>query len=257
MRASNPPQHLPDVNGSWDGFFLAADDTLGGVESDIAQDSRRLAGDGIFFNLESGGLFNTCNFNATLPNDAFMTGTGVTSTGRLVFQAELGPFGGLGGHSVMAPEFRLVPRHGNAVDVSSLLLRSFPGAAGPDIAGGYLGPFVSVPDPFSGAPADPAFTGIGSMQIAPRNARGSFAGRVDLFLSPNASPFISWPFRATTDENNRVIWIAHGRAGRIVYDGVVVSDPGADVRLDGVFRINFFDGRRLFNAYNCSFALTR
>jgi hypothetical protein len=254
MRASGPPHHLPDVQGVWDGFFLAADGATGRVRSDITeQHFRRLAGDGVLLDLQGGDL--AYRFRATLARPDFLTGTGVTPTGRLVFQAELGPFAGLGGDAVMAPEYHFVPARGGAGRISALLLHPFPAVDAPDIAGSYEGPFVSLPDPITGAPADPTFRGIGRMPIAPRNARGSFAGRVNLFLDSEPDPLISWPFLATTSDDGRVIWISQGVTGRIIYEGVVVPAPDQTVaRLDGVFRLLFNDGRSLFNAYNCPIA---
>src|SRR5262249_52307219 len=169
LRASSH-SGLPDVLGIWDGFFLAAGGVTGGVQSDVTQqDFKRLEGDGELLGLENPFLYN---FRATLARPDFLTGTGVTSTGRLVFQADLATFPGLGGDAgVMAPEYHFVPSRGGASRVSALLLRPFPGAAGPDITGSYEGPFVSLPDPVTGAPADPTFRGIGRMQFSPRSAR--------------------------------------------------------------------------------------
>jgi hypothetical protein len=252
MRASGPSHRLPDVQGIWDGFFLAADGATGRVRSDItAQDFRSLAGDGVLLDLESGDL--AYRFRATLARPDFLTGTGVTRTGRLVFQADLTTFAGLGGDAgVMTPEYHFVPSRGDESRLSALLLHPFPGVAPPDIAGSYEGPFVSLPDPITGAPADSTFRGIGRMQISPRDARGSFSGGVKFFLDSHPDPLISWPFLATTSDNGRVIWISQGATGRIFYDGVVVPAPDKAVaRLDGVFRLFLNDGRTLFNAYNC------
>jgi hypothetical protein len=251
LRASGPA--VPIAQGGWDGFFLAADSTLGGVQSDITrQDFRRLTGDGVLFDLESGGLYNTINFNATRTAANFITGNGVTQTGRFVFQASLGPFAGLGGNNVMEPEYHFVPPGDDQGRVSALLLHPFAGIDAINIAGSYNGPFVSLADPVTGAPADRTFNGFGTMQISPRNDRGYFTGSVKLFTDTNATPLLSWPFLATTGDDRRVIWIAQGKAGRIIYDGVVVPMSDTDIRLDGVFRIVFNNGRRLFNSYNCS-----
>ncbi len=242
MRASNPSHRPPEVRGIWDGFFLAADGTLGGAQSDITQqDFRRLAGDGVLFDLESAELFNAYNFSATMPRDDFITGTGVTRPGRLVFQADLGPFAGVGGDAVMAPEYRFVPSRGDESRISALLLlHPFPSVAPPDIAGSYVGP-------------DPTFMGIVTMQISSRSDRGTFAGRVEIFPHPDQPPLISWPSLATTSDDRRLIWISQGGKGRIIYDGVVVPAPENTVdRIDGVFRLQFNDGRSLFNAWNCA-----
>src|SRR5262249_5314495 len=192
MRGCGPCGGLADVQGRWDGFFLAADGTLGGVQSDITQQHfRRLAGDGVLFDLETGELFNAYNFNATLARPDFLTGTGVTRTGRLVFQAGLethaprpprvpfpaSPESRAGDAPVMYPESHFVASRGGASRISALLLHPFFGVAPPDIAGSYKGPFVSLSDPITGDPPDPSFTGIGMMQIS-RNDRGSFDGLV-------------------------------------------------------------------------------
>jgi hypothetical protein len=252
MRASSR-SGLPDMVGIWDGFFLAAGGVTGGVQSDITQqDFKRLEGDGELLGLDNPLLYS---FRAKLARPDFLTGKGVTSTGRLVFQAGLATFAGLGGDAgVMAPEYRFVPSRGDASRVSALLLHPFPGVAGPDITGTFEGPFVSLPDPVTGAPADPTFRGIGRMQFSPRIARGSFGGRVELFLQPDQPPVISWPILATTSEDRRVVWIAQGKSGRIVYEAVVVPAPNAESKttIDGVGRLLFNDGRTLFNAFNVS-----
>src|SRR5262249_30583197 len=96
LRAGGPRPSAPNVKGSWDGFFLSNDGTLGGFQSDVMkQDFRRIAGDGFFFDLGSSALFNTCNWDATVTGNNFITGTALTETGRLVFHADLGPFAGL------------------------------------------------------------------------------------------------------------------------------------------------------------------
>jgi hypothetical protein len=268
MRASSPSHRLPEVQGIWDGFFLAAEGSTGLVRSDITQQvHRRIAGNGVLLDLEGRALLNAYNFSATVVRDDFVTGTGVTRTGRLVFQAGLETYAprppevafqtGLepraGEAAVMYPEFHFVPSRGGESRISALLLHPFSGVAPPDIAGGYLGPFVSLPDPITGNPPDSTFRGIGRMQISPRN-RGSFAGRVELFLNPDQPPVISWPMLATTSDDRRVIWVSQGAAGRIIYDGVVVPASDAEseaFRLDGVFRLFLTEGRSLYNAYNC------
>ena len=119
-KASPPTGRVPQLQGAWDGFFIAADDTVGGVQTDVAQqDFRRLAGSGMLFDLESGAGFNAWNFGATVTGANFLTGTGVTPTGHLVFQADLGPFAGLGGNAVMAPEYHFVPSHGGQYRISA------------------------------------------------------------------------------------------------------------------------------------------
>jgi hypothetical protein len=267
--ASRPSDRVPNLLGAWDGFFQEADSgALGLVRSDITQQvHRRIAGDGVLLDLEGRALLNAYNFSATVVRDDFVHGTGVTGTGRLVFQAGLetyapqppavafqtSPEPRAGDAAVMYPEFHFVPSRGGASRISALLLHPFSGVALPDISGGYDGPFVSLTDPITGNPPDPTFRGIGRMQISPRN-RGSFAGRVELFLDPDQPPIISWHMLATTSDDRRVIWMSQGAAGRIIYDGVVVPEPGAGseaFRLDGVFRLLFNNGRSLYNAYNC------
>jgi hypothetical protein len=132
------------------------------------------------------------------------------------------------------------------------LLHPFSDVDSPDITGTFNGPFVNLPDPYTGAPADPTFYGLCSIEISPRNDRGYFPGSVELFVGTNQTPFLSWPVLATTSDKRRVIWIAQGRSGRIVYDGVVVSTPDTETRIDGVFRILLGNGRTLFNAFNTS-----
>jgi hypothetical protein len=220
----------------------------------------------VLIDLETGTRYNTCNFCFPPPRADFIAGTGVTQTGRLVFQAGLESYAPqppvvafqtsleprAGDGAVMYPEFHFVPSHGGASRASALLLNPFITIDAPDIAGSYEGPFLSLADPVTGAPADPTFRGIGRMPILPRNARGTYAGQVQLYFDPNSDPFISWPFLATASDDGRVIWVAQGKAGRIIYDGVVVPAPDMTVeRLDGIFRLFLNEGRTLYNSYNC------
>jgi hypothetical protein len=248
MRAANPSPSLPNVQGVWDGLFLADDGTTGLVQSDItAQDFRRLTGNGVLLDLEGNARFNAWNFNATLAGPQFLTGTGVARPGRVEFQADLGPFAGLGGDAVMAPEYHFVPSQNR---VSALLLHPASGGATPDIADSYAGRFASLPDPITGAPADPTFMGAVTMQISPRTSRGYFTGRVELFLDANEAPFLSWPFLVTTRGDRRVIGISQGKFGRFIYDGALIPVEDASPRLDGFVRLLLNDGRSLFNTYN-------
>jgi hypothetical protein len=254
VRASGPSVVL-NVLGIWDGFYLAADGATGPVTSDVTQqDFRRLAGDGVMSDL--GGSDLEYRFDATLARPDFLTGTGVTTTGRLVFQADLATFTGLGGDAgVMFPEYHLVPPGSGPSRISGLLLHPFPGMAAPNLAGRGQGSFVSLPDPtIPGALADPRFTGVGTVQISPRNPRDSFAGEVKLFLDPNQPAILSWPLLATSSNNRRVIMISQGKTGRIVYDGVVV--PGQTARsptfVGGFFRLVFNSGGTQFGAFNFS-----
>ena len=140
MRASSP-SGLPDVLGIWDGFFLAADGATGGVRSDVTQqDFKRLAGDGALLDLGGGDM--EYQFAATLARPDFLTGTGVTSTGRLVFQADLATFAGRGGDAgVMAPEYHFVPSHGGANRVRRCCCIPSPASprrTSPGVAWGFL-----------------------------------------------------------------------------------------------------------------------
>jgi hypothetical protein len=262
LRAAGPSHRPPDMTGVWDGFFLAADGTTGLVRSEVTQQiRRRIAGAGMLLDLEGRAQFNAYNFrfSATVPQDDFVTGTGVAGKGRLVFQADVATFTGLGGNAgVMAPEYHFVPSRGGAGRISALLLHPYPGVA-TDISGNGEGPFVSLPDPITGDFPDPSFAGIARMQIAPRSARGSFAGRVEFFLDPAQPPVISWPFLATTSDDRRVLWIAQGASGRIIYEGVVVPAPDDEsgFSMNGVFRLFLNDGQSLFNAYNFNLSRIR
>src|SRR5262245_16360740 len=70
LKASGPSHGLPEVEGVWDGFYVTADGATGLVSSDITeQDFRRLAGDGVLFDLEGGDV--TYRFRATLARPDF------------------------------------------------------------------------------------------------------------------------------------------------------------------------------------------
>ena len=254
MSGSGPIHRLSDFEGSWDGFYLASDGGTGPVTSDITeQKSRRLAGEGVLFDLADGDV--AYQFRATLSRPDLLNGTGETSKGRLTFKGDLATFAGLGGDAgVMASEYRFIPSHGGASRISSLLLHPFPGLNSPDISGTAEGRFVSLPDPITGDLPDPSFMGTGRMQISPRNNRNSFAGNVQLFLDPDEPATISWPFLATTSDDRRVIWISQGRGGRIIYDGVVIPAPDAESNtfMGGFFTLLLNDGRSFYNAYNFS-----
>jgi len=253
MMASSLSQNLPDVQGAWDGFYLAADGATGPFSFDVTrQDFRRLEGNGLLPFVENDGL--PYQFNATMPSPDFITGTGVTPAGRLNFHAGLETYTGLGGDAgVMTPKYHFVPPQGAASRISALMLHPFPGVATPDISGDGRGSFVSLPDPnIPGDVPDPTFTGIGLVQISPRNARGSFAGSVEFFREPGQPPVFSWPLLATASDNRRVIMISQGATGRIIYDGVVIPPQASESNtfVGGFFRLQFFDGQSFFGAYN-------
>jgi len=256
MRASSPSEGLPNLRGIWDGIFLASDGvTTGDVRSDITrQESGRLVGHGVLIGLTDDDV--RYRFHATLERPDFLTGTGETPGGRLVFQSDVATFAGhKGAAGVMAAEYGFVTPRGGASRISALLLHPFPGGGTPDISGSGLGSFVSLPDPtMPNSVPDPAFKGVGKVQISQRDDRDSFAGHVEFFLDPNQPPVLSWPVLATASENGRVIMISQGKTGRIVYDGVVV--PGRHARaptfVGGFFRLLFNSGQNVYGAYNFS-----
>jgi hypothetical protein len=242
------------LRGIWDGFFLADDGTTGEVRSDVTkQDHQRLAGD-VLIELDDGD--SPYRFGATLERPDFLVGTGVNSTGRLVFQADVATFAGRGGDAgVLTPEYQLVPPRGSVSRISGLLLHPFPGVHTPNIAGSGQGLFVSLPDPtIPGAVADPTFNGVGTVDITPRNDRDSFAGQVKFFLDPSEPPILSWPLRATSSRNGRVIMISQGKTGRILYDGVVIPAKAARSKtfIGGFYRLVFNNGGPQFGAFNFS-----
>ena len=251
--ALSPPGSVPDVLGVWDGFYHTDDGATGTVGSDVTQVLHpRLEGEGTLFGLENGDL--SYDLRATMTRPDFITGTGTTSKGKLVFHADLQSFAGRGGDAgVKSAKYKLVPSRGGASPISALLLHPFPGAAAPDISGNGLGSFVSLPDPtIPGDVPDPNFKGVGKVRISPRNARGSFAGRVEFFIEPSPSPVISWPLLGTTSDDGRIIMISQGAAGKITYDGVVVPPSSSEQQtfVGGFFRLRFFDGGSLFGAIN-------
>jgi hypothetical protein len=253
MLAVGPPTEFPDVQGAWDGFHLAEDGATGPVVADVVdQDFRRLAGAGTLYDMKKGDV--AYKMRATMPRRDFMTGTGETSSGRLTFKAGLKTFKSFKGDAgVMSAEYRLVPSKGESSDVSALLLHPFPGVATPDISGSGEGTFVGLPDPERpGEAPDPAFTGVGRVQIAPRDDRGGFAGRIEFFRQPGLPALFSWPLRATASDDGRVVMVSQGATGRGVYDGAVLPAPTAesDALVTGFVRLQFFDGQSVYGAIN-------
>jgi hypothetical protein len=263
VSASRPSDRVPNLLGTWDGFFQGADDRsmLGLVRSDITQQvQRRILGNGVLLDLDSRALINTINFSATVTGADFVTGTGVASTGRLVFQAGLETYApqpsvvfqtrldtglgnDLGDAAVLYPEYHFVPARGGTNRLSAILLHPFPGADTPDVAGSWRGSFQSQPTP--------TFLGDLTVAIDPRD-RGTFPGHVE--FHPRAADSFRWPFIATTSREGRIIMIAQGKAGRILYDGIALP-VGADVKptfVGGFYRLSFIDGRFDFGAINFS-----
>jgi len=257
MMAFGPSQNPPNMEGVWDGFYLATDGATGRVESDVTrQDFRRLAGRGTLFDLQNGDV--SYRFDATMARADFVNGTGEAAAGRLNFQADLETYAGRGGDAgVMFPQYHFVPSPGDSGRVGAILLHPFPGAVTPDISGSGRGTFASLPDPnIPGDVADPNFKGVGLLQISPRSARGSFAGRVEFFVDKNKSPVISWPLLATASADGRVIMVSQGAAGKITYDGNLIpaKDEKSPDFVWGVFRLQFHDGQSLFGAINFNLA---
>ena len=93
VRAARPPHRVPNLVGTWDGFYQSAGDggAVGVLRSDITkQEHRRIVGSGVLLDLEGRALFDTINFfRGTVVRDDFITGNGANATGRLVFQADL------------------------------------------------------------------------------------------------------------------------------------------------------------------------
>jgi hypothetical protein len=263
--ASSPPHRVLNLVGFWDGFFFGSDGQPGRVQSAITQqDFRRLAGDGALLPLGDGDPINTYAFRATMPRDDFLAGTGVTPTGRLVFQAYLETYGpkprfnfetipnpGAGDAEdagLMYPEFHFVPSRGSVGQFGAILLHPFPGGHTPDVSGQGAGSFLSL--------TDSTFFGALQVTTLPRE-RGSFYGHVDFSFpeSPQHSPF-SWPFFATTSSEGRILMIAQGKTGRLLYDGIAIPG-GVDQTptfVGGFYRISFLDGGFNYGAYNFNLA---
>jgi hypothetical protein len=249
---SDAPPHL---RGVWDGFYAADDGTRGSVESTIReQRSRRFAGDGLLLDLPAGDL--RYQFLGTVTASDLVNGTGRIRGGDLIFHGGFATFAGQGGDAgVMSlnNRFHSDSSHGQ---FNTLLLHPFPGTASPDITGDALGTFRSITDPNTGNPPDPNFAGIARVTISSLSDRGTFAGHMELSLGPNDPPFLSWPFLSTTSPDRRTIWVSQGATGNGVYEGAVLTGPNTNTSaaIWGIFKLNFNDGRVLYNTYNLSFA---
>lgn len=245
----------PHLRGTWDGFYLADDGTKGDVQSNITQqDRRRFAGTGVLRHLPTGNLHY--EFRGTAAANGLINGTGRIFGGHLVFEGEMTTFPARGGDAgVMSVDDQFTGHNGHG-RVSTLLLHPFPGFTSPDITGDALGTFHSIPDPTTGSLADASFRGIARVTIEPRSHRGTFAGHMELSLGPNDPPFLSWPFLSTTSADRQTIWVSQGATGNGVYKGAVLVGQNGQTSTGiwGIFRLNFNDGRMLFNAYNISFA---
>lgn len=249
LRASGAPGRVPDVRGAWDGFFQPINDpdAQGLVRSVIYQQSnRRIQGDAVWLDLEGRSLFNAYNFSATVARDDFITGTGRTLDGRLVFQASLETFEGREGDAgVIDSQILLVPVRGRQDRVDSILLRPFPPSLGaPDVAGDGEGTFHSV--------LDPTFGGRLSLGISPLD-RGSFPG--SLALLPEVGLGHSFQLLATTSGDRRFLMIAQGASGRIIADGVASPPRDGVASIDAVYRLLGANERHAdFGAMNFSIA---
>lgn len=242
--ASKPP--VPRLVGTWDGFFQPADSagTFGLVRSNITQQkNRRLAGNGMLLSLD-GVPLTRYNFNATLASDDSLSGNGRTPAGRLVFNAGLETFAGrLGSAGVLHPEILFVPARGNPGRLSELLLHPFPDTHGPDISGMGMGTFQSQ--------NDPNLRGDIALEIFARE-RGTFPGHVDFTPTTGSQAPFSWRFLGTTSDNGRLVFIAEGKTGKLVADGVVVPQgvSGSPVFIGGFYRLLLNNGQPDFGAYN-------
>ena len=261
VRAARPPHRVPNLVGTWDGFYQSSGDggVVGVLRSDITkQEHRRIVGSGVLLDLEGRALFDTINFfRGTVARDDFITGNGANATGRLVFQADLETYApqprvsfqtllqaGVeddgGNASVLYPEYRFVHAKGREHRISAVLLDPFPVENPPDLAGSWTGSFKSN--------SNPTFLGGIDVEIGPLS-RGTFPGHV-VFRPRSADPF-RWPFIATTSSEGRVLMIAQGKTGRIFYDGVVLpADNPKPSFVGGFYRLSSIDGRFDFGAIN-------
>jgi hypothetical protein len=261
VRAARPPDRVPNLVGTWDGFYQSAGDggAVGVLRSDITkQEHRRIVGSGVLLDLEGRSLFNTINFfRGTVVRDDFITGNGANAMGRLVFQADLETYApqprvsfqtlqeaGLendgGNAGVLYPEYRFVRAKGRENRISAVLLHPFPVENPPDLAGSWTGSFKSN--------SNPTFLGGIEVEIGPLS-RGTFPGHV-VFSPRSAKPF-TWPFVATTSSEGRVLMIAQGRTGRILYDGIVLpANESKPTFVGGFYRLMSLEGRLDFGAIN-------
>jgi hypothetical protein len=249
---SHAPPHL---RGVWDGFYVADDGTRGSAESTIwEQHSRRFAGNGLLLGLPTGNL--PYQFLGTVTASDLVNGTGQIRGGHLDFHGGLATFAGLGGDAGVMSLNNQFHSHSSHGQFNTLLLHPFPGTASPDITGDAVGTFRSITDPNTGNPPDPNFAGIARVTISSRSNRGTFAGHMMLSRGPNDPPFLSWPFLSTTSLDHQTIWVSQGATGNGVYKGAVLTGPDANTSTEiwGIFKLNFNDGRVLYNTYNISFA---
>ena len=80
-------------------------------------------------------------------------------------------------------------------------------------------------------------------------SRGTFPGHV-VFRPRSADPF-RWPFVATTSSEGRVLMIAQGQTGRILYDGIVLpTNESKPTFVGGFYRLMSLEGRFDFGAIN-------
>jgi hypothetical protein len=231
------------------------DGTRGSVESTIReQRSRRFAGNGVLLDLPTGDL--PYQFLGTVSASDVVNGTGRIRGGHLVFHGGLATFSGVGGDAGVMSLNNQFQSHGSHGQVNTLLLHPFPGTASPDITGDAVGTFRSITDPNTGNPPDPNFAGIAKVTISSRSDRGTFAGHMELSLGPNDPPFLRWPFLSTTSLDRQTIWVSQGATGNGVYQGAVLTGPNANTSTEiwGIFKLNFNDGRIVYNTYNISFA---
>jgi hypothetical protein len=244
--ASKPSDRVSNLVGAWDGFFQEADSgALGLVRSDITgQVHRRIVGDGVLLDLE-GRVLTPYDLSATVAGDDFITGSGKTPTGRVVYQAGLETFAGVAGDAgVQHAQYHFVPVRGRAKGVGATLLHPFPDADAPDISGMGAGTFKSQ--------FDPNFAGKLFVEILPLD-RGSFPGHVDFIPESVGQPSLSWRLRATTSGADRFVMIAQGKTGKLVADGVALPPQGGDgtsIFIGGFYRLLLLDGRTDFGAYN-------
>jgi len=245
--ASDP---VPNVVGVWDGFYQeeGSGAAPGLVRSEITQqDRRRIAGNGLLLDPEGRVPFNAYNYTATVTGNDFITGTGRAATGQqLVFQADLETFAGVKGDAgVLYPQFHFVPARGQPSRVGSTLLRPFPDANGPDIAGIGVGIIRS--------DIDPSFRGGLAVQISPRD-RGAFPGQI-VFM-PESDMHPTWQLRATTSDAGHFVMIAQGRTGKLVANGAAfpAEGGGSSTSVWGLYRLLRTDGQLDFGSYNFNIA---
>jgi len=244
VKASSPPSRVPIVVGSWDGVFHDPDDTgvLGQVRSVIGQqDGRRIRGDAEWLTLDGLRVFNAYNFSATIARQDFITGTGLTPTGRVVFQERLAIFEGAGGDAAVLVPDLITPVRGRASRVGSLLLRPFPAHNPPEMAGQWDGKLQSASP--SGVHGDMV------LAIAPVDEPGASLPGEMCLLTPGGP--ILFYLRATASDDNRLIMIAQGTPGRFVAEGMVTpASDGRVATVNALYRYSVNDGRFDFGAIN-------